>query len=240
MYTTPVVFCFSMTDMNISEQFSVKEEFMQHPDFQKTVDFYRKNGWHVEIGNKTELVQAVPELQCGDGRYANLPKNARKAGIAIFGGLSGVAALKTGGTEVGIQKATDLVRSKGLTPGIHGDEHGPLSCGLFHLWKAGALKSIKGIKDFLLPDEQALFRQLNSLGVVRTDLPGHHTEKMLTISFVGGKTPALSPDTFRLNGELPQKLGIDLNLWLETSEHAVKLLTKNSPGGPVNTVRIIG
>jgi Cadmium carbonic anhydrase repeat len=213
-------------------------ELLVYPDSQTAYQFFKKNGWAVEYSGKSELVPADNVLGCGDGRYANLSSLFRKNIKGIFGGVWGVAALKTGGDMRGIEKAVNLIQSKDMMPTFHGDEHGYLSCGFFNLWKQHLLTPHTRPYSLDLTDQQ-LEGTVGKLALTHTLLPGAHEEEKLVMSFIPGLTPALDPKTFRLNGELPKEFGIDFMKYLEVSALTISLLTKSRLTGPVKTVRII-
>lgn len=203
----------------------------------EAAEFFLNHGWTVEVGTPQDVVNVeTAELQCGDGRYANIPDG--QAGRAIFGATWGVMALKTGGDEAGLGEAVSLIQENGMTPAIHGAEPhgghgGEFSCGLFDLWTAD---NVPGAKPFQLSkDDESLHVLAEKHGLHNTELPGVHEETKVVMSYGKGKTPKLDKGTFRLDGTLRADLGLDQQSYLGSIVDAVGKLTK----GAVKTVRIV-
>lgn len=113
-----------------------------NPD--KIRSYFEGRNWSVETLHQDEvkLVPVTPgaALECGDGRFDQL--DDRKAnGVRIFGGVNAIMALLTGGDEVGLQRAVDLIERFDAKPGTHSADHG--GCGYADLWIAGELDSAK-------------------------------------------------------------------------------------------------
>lgn len=210
-----------------------KETMLVHEqNYKKTKAFFLEKGWTVIEGKRQHAVRVeTNELQCGDGRYANLPPKERKAGRAIFGATWGVAAMKTGGEKEQVQEAVRIVKNHGMIPAIHGDHHGPLVCGLRKLWMAG---SVAGLHPHQL-DESAEQQVIASEGIRVTQLPGEHEETKLAMTFIPGMAPKLDKHAFRQDATLPQDLEIDFDTFLAGTEQAIGQLTQ----GKVKTVELI-
>jgi len=114
----------------------------------RTAEYFAKRGWSVKPISVEEVnlikVAKGSALECGDGRFDKLEdrkvvEGEAVHGVRVFGGVNAIMALLTGGDEVGLLGATDLLRRFGLTPGTHSAEEG--GCGYADLWIAGELES---------------------------------------------------------------------------------------------------
>lgn len=104
--------------------------------------FFEARGWPIIIlpESETKFTPITPgaALECGDGRFDQLVR--RKArGARIFGGVNAIMALLTGGDEVGLHRAVNLLNRFNVRPGTHSADHG--GCGYAELWMAGELDS---------------------------------------------------------------------------------------------------
>lgn len=136
-------------------------------------------------------------------------------------------ALKTKGTVEGAERAKKIVRDIGFIPGIHGDDHGELSCGFFTLWTEGRLTNV----------HPRLFND-NQISEILTEVqrivvPGKHEEQRLVINLVPGYTATPNTQNFSIDSWLGQELGIPFETLLRVSAQTVELLS------PVRTVRFI-
>lgn len=109
---------------------------------EKVADYFAKRGWKINTLSREEVnlvkVTKGAALECGDGRFDTL-EGRESYGARVFGGVNAVMALHTGGGEIGLYRATELIKKFGATPGTHSAEHG--GCGFVDLWMAGKLTS---------------------------------------------------------------------------------------------------
>lgn len=111
-----------------------------NPD--KIAEYFSGRGWSVKnlpLQDATLVkVSKGAALECGDGRFDQLEKR-HLYGIRVLGGINAVMAMVTGGDEVGLERAIDLVKRHGAAPGTHSADHG--GCGYFDLWENDQLES---------------------------------------------------------------------------------------------------
>lgn len=102
---------------------------------------FQDRGWQPATfipKEETRLVRVPKDapVECGDGRFDHL-EDRTTHGVRILGGVNSIMALLTGGDEIGLQRAIDLLDKKKVKPGTHHD------CGYATLWMAGRLDSAR-------------------------------------------------------------------------------------------------
>ncbi len=162
--------------------------------------FNGKRGWPVTTLPKTsvELVRVKngAPLECGDGRFDQLEdRESQGYGVRILGGVNAIMAILTGGDEVGLDRATELLKHFGAAPGTHSADEG--GCGYADLWMEGKLKSAIYPYELSGVDRGGL-RIGNWLKATMEQLEGRH---------------------YRLNGN-HQELGVRLNPFRNYTEAA--------------------
>lgn len=199
----------------------------------KLANYFSKQGWPVSPMSldtvKLARVTKGAALECGDGRFDQLPR--RKAhGIRVFGGINAVMALHTGGDEVGLQRATELIQKFGATPGTHSAEEG--GCGYADLWIQGLLRS--AIYPYQLHEHVnrgglrlgvRLTDLMRSLGGKHFRLNGNHMEQAVRLNpFRGYTEDAIDGLRFRVDDWFMADLGIpDEVRWFKIAEAVEKL-----------------
>lgn len=164
-----------------------------NPD--KIADYFSKRKWPVTTIPRQEInlveVKRGAALECGDGRFDQL--EGRKAhGIRILGGINAVMALHTGGDEDGLERAMDLIKKFGATPGTHSAEEG--GCGYADLWIEGELDSaihpyeLGEVDKGGLKIGQWLATRMKGLGGKHFRLNGNHMEEAVRLNPFEGYT----------------------------------------------------
>lgn len=202
-----------------------------NPD--KIADYFSARKWPVImfLRQNTTLVEVTKgaALECGDGRFDQL--EGRKAyGVRVFGGINAIMAIHTGGDEIGLQRATELIEKFGVTPGTHSAEYG--GCGYADLWIAGELKSAK--YPYRLGEEiekgglrigQWLAHRMRLCGGKHFRLNGNHMEEAVRLNPFRGLTEAANNGLeFRVDDWFMADLGIpDEVRWFKIAEAVEKL-----------------
>ncbi len=180
-------------------------------------EYFVGRGWPVrtmpsQVVNLVKVTRGAA-LECGDGRFDQLEE--RKAhGVRVFGGINAIMAIHTGGNEVGLQRATELIQMFGANPGTHSADHG--GCGFAELWIAGELKS--AIYPYRLEEEiergggrvgQWLVDRMRSLGGKHFRLNGNHYEEGIRLNpFRGYTEAAIDGLRFRVDDWFLAGLGV--------------------------------
>jgi len=196
-------------------------ELQIHPKYDggKVKDFFEIRNWTVEEVAASNIELVIPAagsaIECGDGRFGDLLFPRKKHGPKVFGGVNGVALLKTGGDTIALYQAAAILNSMGFTAGTHGAEHQGDGCGLFALWRKSELLSAKYVL--------TLLEQLNRMGIDPTvwvkktmarlggnhfTLPGVHQEQTLLINPFVDTTSIPSTDRFSVDFGFMMNLGI--------------------------------
>lgn len=172
-----------------------------NPD--KMANYFSNRGWPVTImpvvDAKLVRVSKGAPLECGDGRFDQLENRdlviesqteelgLHVRGVRILGGINAIMATLTGGDEVGLQRATEILKRFGVAPGTHSADHG--GCGYADLWIAGKLES--AIYPYELHDAmnrgslrlgRRLVELMNDLGGKHYRLNGNHKEEGVRIN----------------------------------------------------------
>lgn len=200
---------------------------------EKMALYFQGRGWpvsYISVDN-IDLVKITKgaALECGDGRFDQL--ESRKAhGVRVFGGINAVMALHTGGDEVGLQRATELIKRFGVTPGTHSADYG--GCGYADLWMAGELKS--AIYPYKLGEEiekgglrigEWLINRMRLCGGKHFRLNGNHIEEAVRLNPFRGYTEIANDGLrFRVDDGFMADLGIpDEVRWFKIAEAVEKL-----------------
>lgn len=185
---------------------------------EKIAEYFSGRGWPVttiSIGDvKLVRVTKGAPLECGDGRFDHLEERGLVRGVRILGGVNAIMATLTGGDEVGLQRATELLRRFDVTPGTHSAEKG--GCGYADLWIAGELESAKHLYELHttmrrggLRLGQCLRETMNSLGGTHYRLNGNHKEEGVRLNPFRGYTEAADDGLrFRIDDWFMAGLGI--------------------------------
>ncbi|MBI2330402.1 hypothetical protein HYU94_03350 [Candidatus Daviesbacteria bacterium] len=201
-----------------------------NPD--RVAEYFKGRNWPVITIPRQEItlvnVDKDASLECGDGRFDNFEKR-KLHGIRILGGINAIMAILTGGDEVGLEKATELIKKFGVTPGTHSADHG--GCGYADLWMAGELKS--AIYPYKLHDVdrgglrigQWLRREMKRLGGAHIRLNGNHMEEGVRLNPFRGLTEKAEDGLrFRTDDWFMADLGVpDEVRWFKLAEVIEKL-----------------
>lgn len=179
-------------------------------------DYFSQRGWSVTTITKQEIslvrVTKGAALECGDGRFDQL-EGRETYGVRILGGVNAVMALHTGGDEIGLERARDLIKKFGATPGTHSADKG--GCGYADLWIEGKLKS--AIHPYKLGEEDRgglrisnwLIDLMHSVGGKHFRLNGNHMEEAVRLNpFRGYTEAAFDGLRFRIDDWFLAGLGI--------------------------------
>lgn len=206
-----------------------------------TADLFTQRGWKTNIvrASNAGLVQTQPgsPLLCIDGRYAELGLNDEYLkGPKIPGGLNGVALVKTGGDVIGFNQAVHEIRRCGFRPGTHGDQDDGEGCGLFKLWRTGALTAAQ--YPLSIPFEYLAFRGFGSTKWIKIKnrswrgmhftLPGVHKEEALVLNCFTQTTLLPRKDRFTYDEWLMRQLGIPRSISLLLIAETVEQLAPQS------------
>lgn len=201
--------------------------------------YFADRAWPVNIIRigQTNLVRVKrgAALECGDGRFDKLETRSvvdgkEIHGVRVFGGINVVMALHTGGDEVGLQRATELIKKFGATPGTHSAEEG--GCGYAELWMKGELRSARfpyelhdHVKKGGLRLGTRLADMMHSLGGRHFRLNGNHEEEAVRINPFKGYTEAVNDGLrFRVDDWFMAQIGIpDHVRWFKIAESVEKL-----------------
>lgn len=163
-----------------------------NPD--KVADYFTKRGWPVAT-IPAQSVNLVPvdngaSLECGDGRFDKFQKR-KLHGVRILGGINAIMATLTGGNEVGLIRANQLIRRAGVTAGTHSAENG--GCAHVELWMDGKLESAVYPYEFDrvrdgLPTGKWLRGLMKECGGAHIRLNGDHEEEGVRINPFRGLT----------------------------------------------------
>lgn len=210
-------------------------------------NYYLGRGWEVKtitVGEvKLAKVTKGAPLECGDGRFDQLEdRNIVTAdqweggldlhvrGVRILGGVNAIMAILTGGDEVGLQRATELLHRVGVAPGTHSAEMG--SCGYADLWIQGKLESARYAYQLHETMNRGGLRLGQRLGEVMRDLGGRHyrlngnhkEEGVRLNPFRGSTEIAFDGSRFRVDDWFMADLGIpDAIRWFKIAEVVEKL-----------------
>ena len=164
-----------------------------NPD--KIEEYFSGRGWSVKTFPRQETslvkVKKGAALECGDGRFDYLEER-EVHGVRVLGGINAVMALVTGGDEIGLIRATQLIKKFGSTPGTHSADHG--GCGYADLWINGQLESVRfpyeldGIDKGGLRMGQWLKALMKNLGGKHFRLNGNHMEEAVRLNPFRGFT----------------------------------------------------
>jgi len=152
-------------------------------------------GWEVETVRAEDVKDLVPVdakglFKCVDGRLSDKPDQMR--GPKTLGGVYAIVAGR-GQTDLeSLKSAIVEVKTAGYVPSVHGDDHNDaMGCGFFKLWVTDQLEGLAK------PEYTAEEGKKTALevGAVYEELKGSHTEKVVMINLVEGKT--LEPDETR-------------------------------------------
>lgn len=202
-----------------------------NPD--KTAKFFETRGWPVNTIQRQELrlVRVTPgaPVECGDGRFDQL-EDRKTHGVRILGGINVVMAMLTGGDEVGLQRAAELLIKNGATPGTHSAEVG--GCGYADLWMANRLESARYPYQLhgVLNKEgrrwgECLEDIMGDFGGRHYRLNGNHKEEGVRLNpFKGYTEVAKDGSRFRMDDWFMVGLGItDWLRWFKIAEVVEKL-----------------
>ncbi len=200
----------------------------------KMIGYFQKRGWPVVVIPKQsvslERVTNGAALECGDGRFDQLDERSAY-GVRVFGGINAIMAIHTGGDEIGLERATDIIKRRfGLNPGTHSAEHG--GCGYADLWIAGELKS--AVYPYELHElvgtgsgrlGYGLRSKMRELGGKHFRLNGNHAEQGVRINPFRDFTEAADDGLrFRVDDWFMADLGIPDNMrWFKIAEATEKL-----------------
>ncbi|GEM_PF-3807500 len=166
-------------------------------------------------------------LECGDGRFDGfqdrdlIAEDQREEGgshhvrgVRVLGGINAMMAMLTGGDEVGLQRATDILIRFGMAPGMHSAEKG--GCGYADLWIQGLLESAlypyklhASMNKGGLRLGQSLAEVMNSLGGKHYRLNGNHKEQGVRLNpFRRYTESAHDGSRFRIDDWFMADLGI--------------------------------
>lgn len=149
--------------------------------------YFEVRNWPVRLISQTETtlvpITSGSALECGDGRFDQLTK--RKAyGVRVLGGVNAMMAMLTGGDEVGLHRAVDILRRMKLTPGTHSADGVHGNCGYADLWIAGQLES--AVYEYKLPGIDKNGKRLSKLmeehGGKHFRLNGNHQEEAVRLN----------------------------------------------------------
>ncbi len=186
-------------------------------DPNKIADYFTARGWPVTTIPLTEVtlvkISKGAALECGDGRFDQLVERGAH-GVRVFGGINTIMAIHTGGDEVGFQRAADLIKKFGVTPGTHSADHE--GCGYADLWIAGKLKSAIYPYEFGGDAErgglrigQWLKNKMEDLGGRHFRLNGNHMEEGVRLNPFRGYTERANDGLrFRVDDWFMADLGI--------------------------------
>lgn len=199
---------------------------------EKIADYFQKRNWPVMFfpGEAVVLVEvgAGAALECGDGRFDQLEKR-HLHGVRVLGGINAIMATLTGGDEIGLERAVDLVKKAGFAPGTHSAEHG--GCGYADLWIQAQLESalypyeLDGIDRGGLRIGAWLRRKMSNWGGRHFRLNGNHNEVGVRLNpFRGLTEKAEDGMRFRIDDWFMADLGIpDSVRWFKIAETIEKL-----------------
>lgn len=205
-----------------------------NPD--EMADYFERRGWHIQTVPVREVklvrVQEGASLECGDGRFDQFEKR-RLHGIRDLGGINAVMAYLTGGDEVGLLRACELIKRFGATPGTHSAEDG--GCGFVDLWMAGDLESaiypyaLHSIDKGGLRIGQWLKAKMRHLGGAHIRLNGDHKEEGVRVnSFRGYTEVAGCGSRFRIDDWFLADLGIPDQVRFFKNAEVIEKLKKNA------------
>lgn len=217
-----------------------------NPD--KMTEYFMGRGWPVEtipIGQvKLAKVTKNAPLECGDGRFDQLEDRSvtsedqlwqeglepKVRGVRILGGVNAIMAILTGGNEVGLQRATELLQRFNVAPGTHSADNG--GCGFVDLWIQGELKSaVYPYELYEVMDRgglklgKRLREVMRGLGGRHYRLNGNHKEQGVRVNpFVEYTEDAYDGSRFRIDDWFMLKLGVsDSVRWFKVAETIEKL-----------------
>lgn len=200
---------------------------------EKVAEYFSRRNWPVDTlpRKKTTLVRVGrgAALECGDGRFDTLEDRTTR-GPRVFGGINAVMALITGGNEIGLIKAKELIRKYGVTPGTHSGDHS--GCGYADLWIAGKLQH--AIYPYQLENDvdrgglrlgRWLTDLMETLGGKHFRLNGNHKEEAVRLNpFRRLTEAAYDGSRFRVDDWFLADLGIpDEVRWFKIAEVVEKL-----------------
>ncbi len=216
-----------------------------NPD--KIANYFTDRKWSVITipVSEVKLVKITKgaALECGDGRFDQLEDRDLVAedqreegashhvrGIRVLGGINAIMAMLTGGDEVGLQRATEILKRFGIAPGTHSADHG--GCGYADLWIQGMLES--AVYPYELHETMnrgglrighALTQLMGSLGGKHYRLNGNHKEEGVRVnSFRKTTEAAYDGSRFRIDDWFMADLGIpDLVRFFKIAETVEKL-----------------
>lgn len=198
---------------------------------EKIAEYFTERKWPV-ITIPVSTVKLVritkgAALECGDGRFDQLQNRALVAedqreegashhvrGIRVLGGINAIMATLTGGDEVGLQRATEILKRFGIAPGTHSADEG--GCGYADLWMQGKLES--AVYPYQLHESMnrgglrlghLLTELMDSLGGKHYRLNGNHKEEGVRLNHFRRTTEAaLDGSRFRIDDWFMADLGI--------------------------------
>lgn len=188
-------------------------------------DVLKTRGWEVEIRKAEEvadLVDVSPKglFKCVDGRVSNQTGEAMR-GPKVLGGVYAVAAMMGLTTIEGLKQAFAKVKELGFVPCVHSDHHhGAMGCGFFKLWKTGQFEGL-AIPEF---EADAGKEAVIAEGGVHETLEGDHTEEVVMINLVEGKTLEPNGKRFIVDAWWMEKAGIDSGAYLTRAAETVEKL----------------
>lgn len=200
---------------------------------EKIAEYFTKRGWPVEVlpSNNVSLVEVDKgaALECGDGRFDQLEKR-HLYGVRVLGGINAIMATLTGGNEIGMKRAVELIKKAGLAPGTHSAEHGG-GCGYADLWMQGRLESalypyeLGGVDRGGLRIGVWLRRTMGQWGGRHFRLNGNHNEIGVRLNPFRGLTEKAEDGTrFRIDDWFMADFGIsDKVRWFKVAETIEKL-----------------
>lgn len=101
----------------------------------------KSRGWKISAEKPGGIVNVTENglLKCVDGRMS---QESAMDGPKALGGIYAIASLR-GATSLYDLKAITKEVAERYKPCVHGDDHGPLGCGYFKLWKTGQLPGVR-------------------------------------------------------------------------------------------------
>ncbi len=114
---------------------------MEPEDLQAALE---ARGWRASIESKPSDIVKVNKsglFKCVDGRESDQPNKQR--GPKALGGIYAIASLRGKRTTRQLESIAEEVSKAGYVPSVHGDDHGPMGCGFFKLWKTGQLPGMR-------------------------------------------------------------------------------------------------
>jgi hypothetical protein len=199
---------------------------------QDIVAALESRGWEASIVKASslpagELVTVKPTgiLKCVDGRGSD---NTKFAGPKMAGGIYAIAHNRGTTSLEGLKAIAREVAGKGHVPSVHGDHSSDMmGCGFFKLWLTGRFDDM-GYKRPEFDADQGAAAVKSAGGVIEMH-HGSHTEKVVLINLVEGKTlePNENDQRFIVDGWAAGKFDLDVPKFLVAAAATVEML-----GGP--------